>query len=54
MGAVLKKMATERILLLRIRKGVLKFLGRIMRKVGLENLNLKGHIERKRDSGWQS
>lgn len=33
----------------RIRKKQLKFLGHIIRKEGLENLTLTGHIEGKRD-----
>ena len=50
---VLRKMGTKRKLLVTIRKRQLGFLGRVMRKEGLENWTITGRIEGKRSRGRQ-
>lgn len=40
---VIMKTVTRKTLILKIRKGQVKFLGHIMRKVGLENIIFTGH-----------
>lgn len=50
---ILEKMEIRRTLICSIRRRQLKFLGYIMKKEGLKNLTVTGHIEGKRDKGKQ-
>lgn len=50
---VIRKIPTKRILVLKIRKRQLKFLGHLTRREGLENFTLTGHIEGKRNKKKQ-